>query len=51
MAAAHALANLVPEDKLSEEYVIPGPFEEGVADAVAEQVAKIAVEMGVVRED
>lgn len=51
LAAAYALANLVPEEKLSEEYVIPGPFEAGVADAVAEEVAAIAVKMGVVRAD
>lgn len=49
LAAAYALANLVPEEKLSEEYVIPGPFETGVADAVAKEVAAIAVKMGVVR--
>ena len=49
LAAAYALANLVPEEKLSEEYVIPGPFETGVADAVAKEVAAIAVQMGVVR--
>lgn len=51
LAAAYALANLVPEEKLSEEYVIPGPFEAGVANAVAEEVAAIAVKMGVVRAD
>ena len=49
LAAAYALANLVPEEKLSEEYVIPGPFETGVADAVAKEVAAVAVQMGVVR--
>ncbi|WP_066924335.1 NAD(P)-dependent malic enzyme [Murdochiella massiliensis] len=49
LAAAYALANLVPEEKLSEEYVIPAPFEAGVADAVAEEVAAVAVKMGVVR--
>ena len=49
LAAAYALANLVPEEKLSEEYVIPAPFEAGVADAVAEEVAAVAVKMGAVR--
>lgn len=49
LAAAYSLANLVPEEKLSEEYVIPGPFETGVADAVAKEVAAVAVQMGVVR--
>lgn len=51
LAAAYALANLVPEEKLSEEYVIPAPFEAGVANAVAEEVAAVAVKMGVIRAD
>ena len=38
LAAAKALAGLVSEDKLSADYVIPGAFEEGVAEAVAEAV-------------
>ena len=38
LAAARALADLVPADKLSADYVIPGAFEEGVAEAVAEAV-------------
>ena len=38
LAAAKALADLVPADKLSADYVIPGAFEEGVAEAVAEAV-------------
>lgn len=38
LAAARALAGLVKEDKLSADYVIPGAFEEGVADAVAKAV-------------
>ncbi|WP_299034353.1 NADP-dependent malic enzyme [uncultured Anaerococcus sp.] len=38
LAAARALAELVIPDKLSGDYVIPGAFEEGVADAVAKAV-------------
>lgn len=38
LAAAKALANLVSAEKLSADYVIPGAFEEGVAEAVAEAV-------------
>lgn len=38
LAAARALAELVSPDKLSADYVIPGAFEEGVADAVAKAV-------------
>jgi len=36
VAAAHAIANLIPDDKLCEEYIIPSVFDEGVADAVAD---------------
>nr|WP_072536954.1 NADP-dependent malic enzyme [Anaerococcus mediterraneensis] len=38
LAAAISLANLVAADKLSCDYIIPGVFEKGVADAVAEAV-------------
>ena len=38
LAAAISLADLVPADKLSCDYIIPGAFEKGVADAVAEAV-------------
>ena len=38
LAAAKALAGLVSEEKLSADYVIPGAFEPGVAEAVAKAV-------------
>lgn len=38
LAAAKALANMVTEDKLDCDYIIPGAFEEGVAEAVAKAV-------------
>lgn len=38
LAAAKSLANLVSPEKLSADYVIPGAFEEGVADEVAKAV-------------
>ena len=38
LAAANALAQMVDEDKLNEEYIIPGAFEENVADKVAQAV-------------
>ena len=41
MAAALAIASMVPEDKLSEEYVIPAPFMPGIADRVAEELKKL----------
>ena len=41
MAAALAIASMVPDDKLSEEYVIPAPFMPGIADKVAEEIKKL----------
>ena len=41
LAAAKSLANLVSPEKLSADYVIPGAFEEGVADEVAKAVKDI----------
>ena len=49
MAAARALAEFIPEDKLSAEYIIPKAFEEGVGKAVAEAVANAARRTGVAR--
>ncbi len=49
MAAARALAEFIPEDKLSAEYIIPKAFEEGVGKAVADAVADAARRTGVAR--
>ena len=49
MAAARALAEFIPEDRLSAEYIIPKAFEEGVGKAVAEAVANAARRTGVAR--
>lgn len=46
VAAAEAIASLIPDEKISEDYVIPSAFDLGVADVVAEAVAKCAVEEG-----
>lgn len=47
LAAAHALAELIDENELSEDYIIPRPFDRRVAPAVAKAVAKAAMETGV----
>lgn len=47
VAAAEAIASLIPDDKISEDYVIPSAFDLGVADVVAEAVAKCAREEGI----
>ena len=39
LAAAHAIAALVPEDKLSPDYIIPSALDKSVAQAVANAVA------------
>lgn len=39
VAAAHALANIIKEEELGEEYIIPSAFHPGVADAIAEAVS------------
>ncbi len=49
MAAAKALAELIPDEELSAEYIIPYAFDEKVGPAVAEAVAKAARESGVAR--
>jgi len=49
IAAVHAIANLISEDELNPDYVIPGPFDPRVAPNVAAAVAKAAMETGVAR--
>ncbi len=49
LAAAYALADLVPEDELSDEYIMPAAFDQRVGKAVAEAVAKAARDTGVAR--
>lgn len=47
VAAVHAIADLVSEEELTQDYVIPAPFDPRVAPAVARAVAKAAMETGV----
>ncbi len=49
MAAAAALAAMIPEDELGPENIIPKPFAPGVGAAVAKAVARAARESGVAR--
>ncbi|MDM5360072.1 malic enzyme-like NAD(P)-binding protein [Peribacillus sp. ACCC06369] len=49
VAAVQAIASLIQEHELNEDYVIPAPFDERVAPAVAAAVAKAAMETGVAR--
>ncbi|MCC5909480.1 MAG: NADP-dependent malic enzyme [Clostridiaceae bacterium] len=49
LAAAYAIAELVKEEELNEENVIPKAFDKRVGTAVALGVAKAAIETGVAR--
>ncbi|MCZ0703191.1 malate dehydrogenase (oxaloacetate-decarboxylating) [Natronobacillus azotifigens] len=51
VAAVEAIAMLIKEDELRADYVIPNPFDERVAPAVAKAVAKAAKNTGVARID
>lgn len=49
IAAVEAIASLITEDELHEDYVIPAPFDNRVAPNVAKFVAKAAMDTGVAR--
>jgi malate dehydrogenase (oxaloacetate-decarboxylating) len=49
LAAARAIADVIPEDHLTEDYIIPSVFEKRVARAVATAVARAAHDSGVAR--
>jgi malate dehydrogenase (oxaloacetate-decarboxylating) len=49
VAAVNAIANLINENELNEDYVIPAPFDPRVAPEVAAAVARAAMETGVAR--
>ncbi|ADU93949.1 NAD(P)-dependent malic enzyme [Geobacillus sp. Y412MC52] len=49
IAAAEAIAGLIQPEELTEEYVIPNPFDRRVVEAVASAVARAAMETGVAR--
>ena len=49
VAAAYALANLISDEELNPDYIIPAAFDPRVKDAVAEAVAEAARKSGVAR--
>jgi malate dehydrogenase (oxaloacetate-decarboxylating) len=49
LAAAHAIARVIPDDELHADYIIPSVFNRRVAESVAEEVANAAVATGVAR--
>ena len=49
LAAAQALAAMVPENELSARHILPQPFDPGVGEAVARAVAQAARDSGAAR--
>jgi len=49
MAASYAIAGLITEDELNEDYIIPAAFDERVGPAVAKAVAEAARKTGIAR--
>lgn len=49
LAAAMAIAELVEEDELNAEWILPEAFDERLATAVSQAVAKAAIETGVAK--
>ena len=49
IAAAHALAELISDEELNEDYIIPAAFDPRVGPAVAKAVAEAARRSGVAR--
>ena len=49
LAAARAIAAVIPDDELHADYIVPSVFNRRVAESVAEAVASGAVASGVAR--
>lgn len=47
VAAVNAIATIIPEEELREDYIIPGAFDPRVADGVAKAVAETARRTGI----
>ena len=51
LAAAHAIADVIKEENLHPDYIIPSVFDGDVVDAVAAAVKQAAIDSGVARRD
>ncbi|MCA9152022.1 MAG: hypothetical protein KDA92_22115, partial [Planctomycetales bacterium] len=49
IAAAQAIADIVPEGDLRPDYIVPSVFDRRVAQAVANAVAQVATDIGLAR--
>ncbi|MOA39102.1 NAD-dependent malic enzyme [compost metagenome] len=51
IAAAQAIASIIPDEELRDDYIIPSVFNRKVAPAVAKAVIQAAYETGVARRE
>jgi malate dehydrogenase (oxaloacetate-decarboxylating) len=49
IAAARAIANVIPEHELSDDYIVPSVFDRRVSQSVAEAVSAVAIKIGAAR--
>jgi malate dehydrogenase (oxaloacetate-decarboxylating) len=49
IAAAYAIASVISENELNEDYVMPAAFDLRIAPLVAKKVAEAAIKTGVAR--
>ena len=49
LAASRAIASLITEEELHEDYIIPSPFDKRVCAVVAKEVGRVAKEQGIAR--
>ena len=49
LAAAYAIANIISDDELSCDYIVPDPFDPRVAEAVSKAVGEAAIKTGVTK--
>jgi len=49
LSAAYAIADLITEEELKEDYVIPSPFDKRVVSAISKAVADAAIRTGVAK--
>lgn len=50
LQASYALANIIKDEELSPDYIVPSPFDKRVVEAVSDAVAKEAIRSGMARE-
>lgn len=49
LQASYAIANLIKDEELSPDYIVPSPFDKRVVEAVSDAVSKEAIRSGIAR--